>query len=197
MYPWGLGKEQSQILSPNKPGLDARPCPWGLGKMPVSPAVCSLSWRAVYLSLGHRQLLRLCLESHTSLQEHKSSLVCSQSLTEPPCLSLITGDQHQLTGTGEAQMGTSVAFIYPGLPPPGPEQCRGTIGSGISSTYYCLLCFLSLKAGPAFVFVLREGVLLVVLWGFDGFVFCYSYCYAALNLILFCLRLPVARVGMF
>lgn len=112
MYPWGLGKEQSQILSPNKPGLDARPCPWGLGKMPVPPAVCSLSWRAVYLSLGHRQLLGLCLESHTDLQGHKSSLVCSQSLTEPPCLSLITGDQHQLTGTGEPQMGTSVAFFH-------------------------------------------------------------------------------------
>lgn len=35
----------------------------------------------------------------------------------------------------------------------------------MSSAHYCSLCFLSMKTGPALVFVLREGVLFVVFMG--------------------------------
>lgn len=47
----------------------------------------------------------------------------------------------------------------------------------MSSAHYCSLCFLSMKTGPALVFVLREGVLFVVFYGegADRFVFCCSY----------------------
>lgn len=129
MYPWGSGKEQSQILSPNKAGLDVRPCPQGLGKMPISAAVCSHITELFYcclvvgLSIPPPQTASQALLAvpHRPLAP-KSSLVCTLSVH------ITVTNSSSLTGTGEPQMRTSVAFTYPRLPPPAPEQCWGAVG---------------------------------------------------------------------